>query len=191
MTALHPYAAYWDQGVMNVPDMTGAKHLLDGRDLQSVFASLGMPARLSNVLDVGCGTGRMAQFCDGYTGVDIAPSMVNYCRNSGIEASVIAGPQDLDGGGIGLGFEWVTCISVFTHIPRAERLMYLNEFYRIAENVLVDIIAGDGAGDVALWTAAPDSFEEDCQAVGFQVVGVVNHQWDLHVHRYYRLQRVA
>jgi SAM-dependent methyltransferase len=186
VTALHPYAAYWDKGVRNVPDMTGAKHLLDGHDLQEVFWSLGITAILPNVLDVGCGTGRLAQLSNGcYRGVDISPSMVEYCVKQGLYVSLIASSGDLPTG----PFEWVTSISVFTHIDRAERKAYLRQFEALAPNVLVDIIPGDGTGNVALWSAVPDHFEEDIVAAGFEIVGVADHQWDMHTHRYYRLRR--
>jgi SAM-dependent methyltransferase len=186
--ALHPFASYWDKGVANVPDMTGAKHLLDGRDLVAVFKSLHMPERLLNVLDVGCGTGRMAQFCDDdYYGMDIAPSMVEYCRSKGIAAGMMAGAFDLTP----IRADWVTCISVFTHIDQAERQAYLAAFWLVAENVLVDIIPGDGSGNVAVWTAIPHQFEEDCQNAGFSIVAHADHQWDMHTHRYYRLRRRA
>ena len=187
---LHPFAAYWDRGVRNVPDMTGAKHLLDCRDLAAVFASLEMPARLPNVLDVGCGTGRLASLCDGYTGVDISPSMVDYCQQAGLRVALIAGAEDLTESSIA-GFDWITAISVCTHIDRPERQAYLAAFARSSGQVLIDIIPGDGAGDVALWTADLDEFEADIEAAGFAIVGVVNHQWDAHTHRYYRLRRAA
>ena len=55
----HPHTAYWDRGVRNVPDMTGAKHLLDGRDLYAVCQALDIDLPLPNVLDVGCGPGML------------------------------------------------------------------------------------------------------------------------------------
>jgi SAM-dependent methyltransferase len=190
---LHPFASYWDKGVANVPDMTGARHLLDAEDFPVIFQSLGMPARLPNVLDVGCGTGRILKHCDVYLGADIAPSMVEYCRLRGIKARLTVKPDDLpsrlatiDGMST---FDWVTCISVFTHIDKSERQAYLAVFNRTAPNVLVDIIPGDGSGNVAVWTAVPSQFEDDCRAAGFEIVAQADHQWDMHTHRYYRLRR--
>jgi hypothetical protein len=69
-----------------------------------------------------------------------------------------------------------------------ERIEYLQRFRKIADNVLVDIIAGDGSGGVAVWSAVPSQFEADCVAAGFEIVGQVDHQWDMHTHRYYRLR---
>lgn len=186
VSALHQYASYWDKGVANVPDMTGAKHLLDGRDFPVIFQSLGMPERLFSVLDVGCGTGRLSKHCNGYSGLDISPSMVEYCQVRGLDAGLMTCPVDIVRRG---SFSWVTAISVFTHIDRLERQIYLRAFAAIAPEVLVDIIPGDGSGNVAVWTALPHQFEEDIAAAGFEIVAQADHQWDMHTHRYYRLRR--
>ena len=78
---LHPYASYWDRGESNVPDMTGAKHLLDGRDLEAVFRALGIEsdrAILAHIVDVDAaadagamhgGQHRFAAALDGRQGV--------------------------------------------------------------------------------------------------------------------------
>lgn len=178
----HPFAPYWDRGVRNVPDMTGARDLLDGRDLVTIFAALGMPARLASVLDVGCGTGRMAQFCDGYHGVDISPSMVEYCRRRNLTADLTVTPDDWPAG----PFAWLTCISVCTHIDRPERQSLLDRASRLTANLLIDIIPGDGTGDVAKWTAVPEEFEADLRAAGFTIIGSTDHRWIDQTHRYYR-----
>jgi hypothetical protein len=80
---------------------------------------------------------------------------------------------------------------VFTHVSRHERQQYLGRFYGLAPNALVDIIAGDGSGEIALWTADPAEFEADIATAGFAIVGVTDQQWDAHTHRYYRLRRAA
>jgi SAM-dependent methyltransferase len=189
---LHPFASYWDKGVANVPDMTGAKHLLDGRDFPVVFQSLGLQWPFSGrVCDIGCGTGRLAQFCQRYHGFDISPSMVEYCRQRGVDATLIAGPRIYAKPflGDGLAYDLVTCLSVFTHVGQDERRQYLTTFSMLADEVLVDIIPGDGSGNVAVWTAVPSQFEDDCRAAGFEIVAQADHQWDMHTHRYYRLRR--
>jgi len=183
----HPYAAYWDRGESNVPDMTGARHVMDGRDLEAVCAALEIETPIPDVLDVGCGTGRLARLCDGYYGVDITPSAIAYCATRCIPASLIVDPHDLPSG----ARQWIACISVFTHISRSERMAYLFRFSQIAPNVLVDIIPGDGSGAVEMWTAEPDAFEEDVRRAGFEVVGHYSHAWDNSLHRYYRLRRVG
>lgn len=185
---MHPFTSYWDRGASNVPDMTGARHLLDARDMVQVCADLDIPLPMPKVLDVGCGTGRLAPLCDGYMGVDIAPSAIAYCEKRGLLALLIDGPDDAFPSGY---FGWVTCISVFTHIDRAERQAYLAKFAAMTANVLVDIIPGDGTGDVPLWTAVPEAFEADAVSAGFEVVAQTDHFWDDQRHRYYRLRRVA
>lgn len=177
---MHPDAPYWDRGVANVPDMTGARHLLDARDLKTICEGFGLTIPLPNVLDIGCGTGRLARLCAGYHGVDIAPSAVDYCRARGIQADVISGPGDLPAG----PFDLVTAISVCTHINREDRQALLIAIRARTTRVLVDIIPGDGSGDVSVWTAVPEEFEADLRAAGFDVIDVVNYQWDMHVHRY-------
>lgn len=185
---MHPYAAYWDKGVANVPDMTGAKHLLDARDLKAIFAQVDLPVPfVGTLVDVGCGTGRMAQLCadaSQYVGLDISPSMVEYCRQAGLTAHLMDGaPWSV------FDVKLITCISVFTHIGRAERVKYLLAFRRAAPKVLVDIIPGDGSGHVALWTAKPDEFVSDVERSGFRVAGDVTQAWDMHTHRYFLLER--
>ncbi len=185
----HPDTPYWDRGASNVPDMTGARHLLDGRDLVAVFAALGLSVPLTgSVVDIGCGTGRLAQLCrDGYWGFDIAPAAVEYCRARGLTAQLITGP----------GFhvkraDLIACISVFTHMSRDERVAYLESFAAMpATDIVVDIIPGDGTGNVAVWTAVPAEFEADAKAAGFAIAAVTDHQWDDHRHRYYRLRRAV
>ena len=83
----------------------------------------------------------------------------------------------------------VTCISVFTHIGREERQRYLAAFQALSPRVLVDIIPGDGAGDVALWTADPAEFSADVEAAGFRIVHELDQAWDMNPHRYFLLER--
>jgi SAM-dependent methyltransferase len=181
----HLYASYWDRGAANVPDMTGARTLLDAHDLVEVCGALGIDLPLKVVLDVGCGTGRLAQIADGYHGCDITQSAVDYCTARGLSAERFDDPSDIEG-----YFGWVTCISVFTHIDRDERLDYLRWFADVADDVLVDIIPGDGSGAVELWTADDPSFRLDALKCGFKIVATTDKQWDDHVHRYFHLRRV-
>lgn len=186
---MHPNAGYWDRGVKNVPDMTGAKHLLDGRDLKTVFTALDLPVPFPGfVIDVGCGTGRLAKLCadpTNYWGLDISPSMVDYCRAEGLSADLMTEPRCHVMPDVAL----LTCISVFTHMDRPERQRYLASFHVMAPRVLVDIIPGDGSGSVALWTADPVEFVADVCVAGFNIAGDVTQKWDDHMHRYFLLER--
>lgn len=181
--SLHPYAEYWDKGEANVPDMTGAKHLLDCRDLKAIFEAFGIAIPVHKIADIGCGTGRMSQLCDLYGGFDISPSMIEYCRNRGLSAHLITGTRFTIKGPVSL----VTCISVFTHIDRPERQAYLQTFgdWEGAKRLLVDIIPGDGTGAVELWTAKHDDMVDDLIAAGFKNHRWVDQAWDMHTHRYF------
>lgn len=202
--------AYWDRGVAAVPMMTGAATLMRGEDILEHAERLGLSLPLTNVLDVGCGTGRVAAFCSGYLGVDIAPSAIGWCQAHGVPATLIEGPADLPQTFHDLDrcadcqrldflqqmaqarptFDWVVCLSVFTHIDRDERCAYLTAFAARAPRLLVDIIPGDGSGGVALWTAQVTEFEADLHASGFDVQGVYERLCPSGpTHRYYLAHR--
>lgn len=185
---MHEYTSYWDRGVKSVPQMTGAHHLLDARDLKTVFDVLGIPVPFTgHLVDVGCGTGRMAKLCadkSKYWGFDIAPSAIEYCRNEGLSATLISGPSFQVS-----KVDLLTCISVFTHIDRPERIAYLNSFAVMSTKILVDIIPGDGSGNVQAWSANPDDMVADLLAAGFKQPRWVNQAWDMHLHRYFYAER--
>ncbi|MGE0363353.1 MAG: hypothetical protein AB7R67_21755 [Vicinamibacterales bacterium] len=186
-------AAYWNQGIEMVPAMTGAATLMDGADILEHAERLDIPLPFDAVMDVGCGTGRLGQFAIVYVGFDVAADAVAYCRRAGRHAHLIAGPSSMPveplTGGPG---DWVTCLSVFTHIARTERQAYLQAFLPLAEQLLVDIIPGDGSGDVALWTAVPADFEADLAAAGWQIEASYDRACPAGpVHRYYRCRRAA
>jgi len=204
--------AYWDRGIANVPMMTGAATLMAGEDILELANVFELDFPLPNVLDVGCGTGRLARFCAGYLGVDIAPSAIGWCKAHGITAEVIDGPFDLPQTFHDLErcsdcqrldfvqqmaqsrppFEWVVCLSVFTHVDRDERCAYLAAFAARAPHLLVDIIPGDGSGNVALWTAQPAEFERDLVDAGFDVQGTYERLCPSGpTHRYYLARRRA
>lgn len=177
---------YWNRGVDHVPVMTGAATLLDASDVPEIAAALGIGLPLRQVLDVGCGTGRLAQHCTGYLGVDIAPDAVEYCRRAGLVARTITGPDDLPGAVFG----WVACLSVFTHVGRSARAAYLARFARLAPELLVDILPGDGRGTMAAWTAEPRKFEAQLRRAGYSVAATYDrtspHGFG---HRYYWARR--
>lgn len=186
MNAAIAQRAYWDRGVDLVPHMTGAAGLLDGRDFADIATAVELACPLGKVLDVGCGTGRLSRFCAEYLGVDIAPSAVEYCAKRGIPARVIDGPADLAAFG---GFDLVLCMSVFTHVDRAMRREYLATFARLSPELLVDIIAGDGSGTIAAWSADPHVFRRDLADAGYAVVASTQWSWNGFTHEYFRARR--
>lgn len=186
---MHPSAAYWDKGIRNVPDMTGARLVLDGRDMREVMTRLGIDIPVGSLLDYGCGTGRLAQLAQSYMGLDIAPSAIDYCLSKGLSARLIEGPGDIPA----LTYDLIACISVCTHIDADERAQLLWAFGERCRHLLVDIIPGDGGGDIALWTADTAQFEELLTDCGWTVEGWTEYPWDaslqLTLHRYYRCSR--
>lgn len=185
----HPNAAYWDKGVRNVPDMTGARNLLGAEDVVLLCKALGIQLPMQAVIDVGCGTGRLAKHCAWYLGLDIADSAVEYCEGKGLVARVISGPDEIPKYGYARVVTNVCALSVLTHMGRPERKSYLKYFAAVPGNpdLLVDIIPGNGEGDVALWTAVPDEFEDDLEQAGYAIEAEVDRLWDAEdcLHRYY------
>lgn len=178
----HQHTDYWDRGVQHVVGTTGAGSVMDAKDIEEVLEVFQVRPPIENVLDVGCGTGRVARLCRGYLGVDIAPSAVEYCRQRGLAAELIGGVDDLPAG----PFEWVLCLSVFTHVGAEERERYLRAFAARARRLLVDIIPGTGLGDVALWTADPDEFARLLAATGWWLDGTTNLRSDVgNLHSYH------
>lgn len=161
---------YWDKGLDRVPVQTGAALVMDGRDLVDACARLGVSLPLQGkVFDIGCGTGRWQRFCQLYQGFDISPAAVAYAQRQGLAVHLIQGygPTALDG--LLDQVDWICCFSVFTHIPMEERHDYLEAFHRRGRQLLVDIIPGDGGGDITKWTAHVPTFEQDLVHTGWQV----------------------
>lgn len=182
---MNPATAYWDRGPASVPQMTGAADLMDGGDLMEIAAGVGLPLPLPYTLDVGCGTGRIARHCASYHGVDISRDAVRYCTSRGVYADAIDGPEDLRGYAQ-VGFNLVTCMSVFTHIDEFERVAYLGQFARIAPELLVDIVPGTGDGDVRLWTMDPARFASLLRLSGYAIVAEYERPAkEGYSHRYY------
>lgn len=166
----HPAVSYWDHGIDAVQRRTGAADsIMDGSDIRGVCADLGIALPCPNVLDVGCGTGRVSVLCDGYFGVDIAPSAVAYCQQRGLLAALISGPEDLPTGPFDCWFDWVWACSMFTHIGREEQRAYLKAFIARAPHLLVDILPGDRHANYERWGTDEAEFLRDLDAAGYRV----------------------
>jgi len=102
------------------------------------------------LLDVGCGSGRLARglhgwFGEGYVGVDIVPELIEYCRqayprfrfelldlrsdlynpeSSSAPESVVLDLPDR-------GFDCITLFSVLTHVTTEVTRQYFREFRRL------------------------------------------------------------
>ncbi len=160
---VHAMRTFWDRGTEAVPVTTCASDLLDGQDLREHAQAFGFTLPMGRVLDVGCGTGRLAAFCRDYQGVDIAPSAVAYCRARGIEAGLISGPFDLPA----VHYDAILCLSVFTHIDAELRWEYLRAFASRAERLLFDVLPGDGTGSIDHWTAHLPTLGEQVDSAGW------------------------
>jgi SAM-dependent methyltransferase len=155
------YATFWDVPIDEVPQKTGAATVMHLGDIRDVLTNFGLDLSELTVVDVGCGTGRLAQACGDYYGYDIAPGMVAYAQRVGVRAAPI------DELAICPTADIVCCLSVFTHISRADRQTYLERFAEIAPLVLVDILPGEEGGYPGVWFADPDDFEADLVTHGF------------------------
>ena len=168
MTTLSDVQCYWNQGIANVPWMTGAATLMDCADIKEHSEKLGFTLPFDTLLDVGCGSGRLStSTAFVYLGVDVSVDAVVFCQLKCIPSVLITGPHDLQHPSAPM--DWVTCLSVFTHIDRAERQAYLRVFTGWSPNLLVDIIPGDGSGTIELWTADWDLFQQDLTDTGWQI----------------------
>jgi SAM-dependent methyltransferase len=183
---MHPAASFWDRGVRNVPDMTGAKNVLQCEDMGIIIPALGLSLPLGHTLDYGCGTGRLSAICSSYVGLDITPSCVDYCRERGLDAHLIHGPEDIPD----QQYDVITCISICTHIGHEERGELLTAFRSYAPTLIIDIIPGDGSGETRLWTAVPSEFEALIASCGWKVTTSFELPWrapfEVTQHRYYR-----
>lgn len=158
------YREFWEVPVDMVPYKTGAASVMDMSDVKDVLLQFGLDLSDKTVVDVGCGTGRLHQLCGTYVGYDIAAGMVMHAKTYGLNVRMIDGPQDVAAKG-----DIVCCLSVFTHIPRPERVAYLNRFRTLAPELLVDILPAEReTGGIPAWFTPSSSFETDLVAAGFE-----------------------
>ncbi len=180
------YRRWWDCDLDFVPFRTGAASVMGCEDLLAVWDKLGVTLAGKRVLDVGCGTGRVGDHCDSYQGLDVAPAMVGATRKRGHQAALIRVPSDV----LKYEADLVICSSVFTHIPHDHREAYLRVFARVAPECVVDIIPGDGTGEIANWSAVPEEFEQALDDTGWLPLGVFEITGPGEIqHRYYHCER--
>ncbi len=183
------YRKWWDCNLDFVPYRTGAATIMDCSDLLHVWHELGVTIKGKRVLDVGCGTGRVGDHCDHYHGLDVAPAMVAATRARGHKANLIRVMEDVE------KYkpyrpDIIICSSVFTHIPHDHQKRFLRSFHRVARECVVDIIPGDGTGEIAYWTAVVPDFEGLLVEEGWRTLGVYdNPSPDAVPHRYYHIVR--
>lgn len=160
--------------------LTGAEGLMGGEDILEVLGE--KPE--GRVVEIGCGTGRLARICDQYVGYDIAPAYVELARSNGVDAHLLP-VRDGEHG------DWLFILHVFCHIPRPERLAYLA--LNIAPRLLVDIIPGSGEtlGDPLIYTVPVHRFENDLKETGWRTVRTHRRvpTETRHEHVYYHCER--
>lgn len=185
------YRDYWSVAAHEVEAKTGA--IMDCSDIRDVLQNLDVDLTHKSVLDVGCGTGRVSQLCGTYTGTDVSPAMVAYCRERNLAANITTSPLDLRSFDAPWGdkpFDAVVCFSVFTHIAQSDRQSYLHSFRHCAPELVVDILpraSGQDEGDISAWYSAPAEFELDLYDAGWNtVVGTYERESDDgYTHLYY------
>ena len=186
MGALNGNAAYW--GAIGDPRYaTGVNPDENLDDLRIWQQATGFDL-VGRVLDIGCGTGRLARACEDYVGVDITPSFVDYCVAKGLDARLISGADDLPDE----RFDTITMLSVLTHIATDERHAYLDAIAaRLDGECLIDILPGDqDQGNVQAWYVPPAVFEAELAERGFRIISVFDWTAGGRVlHRYYRIAR--
>jgi predicted TPR repeat methyltransferase len=87
------YAANFDHALVEGLDYRGPQILREA--LRAAAAARGRPFRFARALDLGCGTGLVAEAlhaeCDAIVGVDLSPAMAAAARRKGVYAEVVVG----------------------------------------------------------------------------------------------------
>jgi predicted TPR repeat methyltransferase len=87
------YAANFDQAVVEGLDYRSPQMLREA--LRAATAARGRPFRFARALDLGCGTGLVAEalrtHCDAIVGVDLSPAMAAAARRKSLYADVVVG----------------------------------------------------------------------------------------------------
>jgi predicted TPR repeat methyltransferase len=87
------YAANFDRALVEGLDYRGPQMLREA--LRAATAMRGRPFRFARALDLGCGTGLVAEAlrtqCDAIVGVDLSPAMAAAARRKNVYADVVVG----------------------------------------------------------------------------------------------------
>ncbi len=121
----------------------------DTRELRLLRCALDRIAGVSSVLDLACGSGRIAEcICGGgrrLVGLDVSPVMVKRARANVPGATFVVGeaerlPFDDD------AFDVVTCVRLLHHVPSsAARIRILDEIHRVCRRSAVVTFFRSGA----------------------------------------------
>jgi cyclopropane fatty-acyl-phospholipid synthase-like methyltransferase len=143
-----------------------------GRTLMTMLSQVGMLTPTTDLLDVGCGCGRLARYLTdstlhSYIGFDRHPGMVRWCQQEisardsrftfhHFDIQSVYAHWDQQNGNISAAeftfpyedgqFNAVMLASVFTHMPLEEIGQYLKEFQRIVKpdgKILLSVFFSD------------------------------------------------
>ncbi|MCG6986433.1 MAG: class I SAM-dependent methyltransferase [Thiocapsa sp.] len=123
----------------------------------------------SHVLDFGCGWGRVIRFfakdvrAENLFGVDIAPMGIETCNSTlrgNFRLISRSPPLDFPDGSLDVIYAW----SVFSHLPEALHIDWLNEFSRLVR-----------PGGLLIVSTLPRSFIHESKRL--KAEGMFNHPW--------------
>jgi SAM-dependent methyltransferase len=170
-----------------------------GRELAALVRDLGGVGPSSRVLDVGCGSGRLARELVGilrapgaYVGFDVDPEAIAWCRQayaghlhaSFVHADLANGFYAPRGGGSAAAYRfpvpdgWADCVvatSVFTHLLEADTARYLDESRRVLApggRLVASFLLGPApGGDEARRVTEPGALAAELEARGLREAG--------------------
>jgi len=114
--------------------------------------------KFQDVLDFGCGCGRIIRTFTHFSsvslhGTDINPKLVGWCTDNlpfaCFSVNTIEPPLDFEPG----SFDFIYARSVFTHLPEELQIAWLNEFFRLLRPTGVFLFTTHGATYASLLNA--------------------------------------